>query len=417
MATKYAYLIKVEPGQNNNKFYEMKENGDGTFTAEYGRIESTPQIRKYPMSDWDKKLNKKLSSKKGYTDHTHLRSITEVVQTKNSKGQQIIDKDKDVSDIILKLQQFAQAQTAQVYNVKAAAVTQAQIDEAQKHLDELSYSFKHYYGKNFDINKFNKVLVQFFMVIPRKMKNVADHLITKSTTKDEIESLIDDEQSNLDSMASQVVQNKVQDDSDTDGDGTPDGTLTQSLGLKMALVTDKKIIEQVRKEAQVHGQRVNKVYQVINEETQEAFDKHMAKTSNKNTRLLWHGSRNQNWYWIIQQGLKIRPSGAIITGAMWGNGCYFADICNKSWGYTDVGKWSANGKRHEKVYMALYEVHVGKQYEKTRHDSSCYDLHNTYNKYGCDSVWAKAGAGIVMDEFIIYKPEQCTIKYLVEFNV
>ena len=60
--------IRLENTQNNsNKFYEMKETGNGDFIASWGRIGNSiyPQQKSYPMSDWDTTLNKKL--KKGYS--------------------------------------------------------------------------------------------------------------------------------------------------------------------------------------------------------------------------------------------------------------------------------------------------------------------------------------------------------------
>ncbi len=59
--------IRLENTQNNsNKFYEMKETGNGDFIASWGRIGNSiyPQQKSYSMSDWDDILNKKIS--KGY---------------------------------------------------------------------------------------------------------------------------------------------------------------------------------------------------------------------------------------------------------------------------------------------------------------------------------------------------------------
>ena len=60
--------IRLENTQNNsNKFYEMKETGNGDFIASWGRIGNSiyPQQKSYSMSEWDNILNKKL--KKGYS--------------------------------------------------------------------------------------------------------------------------------------------------------------------------------------------------------------------------------------------------------------------------------------------------------------------------------------------------------------
>ena len=52
------------------------------------------------------------------------------------------------------------------------------------------------------------------------------------------------------------------------------------------------------------------------------------------------------------------------------------------------------------------------------HDSSCYNLsYDKLNKKGFDSVFAHAGRSLKNDELIIYKKEQCTVKYIVEIGV
>src|SRR6185312_448143 len=176
---------------------------DGTFTATYGREGATkPAVETYPMSKWESKLKEKLSSRKGYTDQTENRAeIVESVTKKTSNGASVISNDKHVSDLISTLQAYAKQQTATTYKVEAKSVTQKQIDNAQTHIDNLSHAFKNHFKKGWNINMFNTELTRLYMVIPRKMKNVKDHLITDQTTAKEIEALIEAEQSNIDSMA------------------------------------------------------------------------------------------------------------------------------------------------------------------------------------------------------------------------
>lgn len=45
---------------NNNKYYNLFEQNDGTFKVEYGRVDSTTQHASYPMSQWDTKYREKL---------------------------------------------------------------------------------------------------------------------------------------------------------------------------------------------------------------------------------------------------------------------------------------------------------------------------------------------------------------------
>ena len=72
MSTK---LICVTPN-NNNKFYNMTDLGNGQFKVEYGRVGAAATTLTYPISDWNKKYNEKI--KKGYVD------ITESLEQKHT---------------------------------------------------------------------------------------------------------------------------------------------------------------------------------------------------------------------------------------------------------------------------------------------------------------------------------------------
>ncbi len=65
-----AVRLVMVTSDNNNKVYEMAENGDGTFTARFGRIGARLQERVYPASRWDTTYRAK--TRKGYTDITAL---------------------------------------------------------------------------------------------------------------------------------------------------------------------------------------------------------------------------------------------------------------------------------------------------------------------------------------------------------
>jgi poly [ADP-ribose] polymerase len=39
--------------QNNNKYYDMVDNGDGTLTVTYGRVDVTAINKTYPSYKWD----------------------------------------------------------------------------------------------------------------------------------------------------------------------------------------------------------------------------------------------------------------------------------------------------------------------------------------------------------------------------
>ena len=415
----YIYLHKVDGDANNNKFYEMKNMGDGTFISTYGREGAEkPQKKSYPMSDWDSVYSEKTGSRKGYTDVTQFKSEQKVIpnpSATNSKSQ-VISADPKVVSLITALQKHANVATAASYKVEAKQVTQAQIDEAQKQVDLLANSVKKYFGTpQWDTDKFNKALTYLMIIIPRKMKHVADHLVSKTITRNELDKLIDNEQALLDSMAGQVIQNTATDATTTTSSIAAQQTLLEQLGLEIRPATPAEFAE-AKANARDHGHKIANVFKVVNKTTQQVFNNDLAKSANKKTMTLWHGSRRQNWFFIINQGLKIRPSGAIHTGSMFGDGIYFASEDDKSMGYTEGGRWTyGSSKGSESVFMALYDVRVGKQYE-THHSDSSLCFSKVQRNGNCDSTWGKKGPSLHRHEYIIYRSEQSTIKYLVEFK-
>ena len=56
------YLVMVTASANNNKYYKQIPHGD-SWTAEYGRVGSSPQRREYSMSQWESKYKEKHTPK------------------------------------------------------------------------------------------------------------------------------------------------------------------------------------------------------------------------------------------------------------------------------------------------------------------------------------------------------------------
>jgi len=225
-------------------------------------------------------------------------------------------------------------------------------------------------------------------------------------------------------MAGQVKLIKQQRESakdakcgDKHGAKTKDITILEQMGLTAEVETDKDSLELVNKLMGNNAHQVKRILKVINKKTQRVFDANLKKAKNKKRRLYWHGSRNENWFNIIQTGLMIRPSGAIHTGSMFGDGIYFADKAQKSIGYSSLRGSYWTGGSSNKGYLALFDVHLGNQKEILHHNSSCYSLSKkVLGKDGYDSVFAKGGADLRNNEFIVYDGAQCTIAYLVELG-
>lgn len=411
--SRFAYLIMVngEENRNNNKFYKMTEQSDGTIAVEYGRVDATKQTTSYPISKWDSLIKSKV--KKGYKDITDLVAVEEVIE-KTADGKEkvnYISDDNEVRKLIEQLQSWAKATIQQNYKVSTSKVTQKMVDTAQDLIDKLTKQYK----DNEDYKILNKTILEIYTTIPRRMSDVKSYLL-KSNDKKEIESLIDNEQKLLDTMTGQVLANKaVQEDEQKEEVTNKPNSLLEQLGLEIKYVEDKDVLYKISKMMGDSSHLMGKVYEVTNIKTEERYIKTFYADKNSKEDLLWHGSRNQNWFNILQTGLLIRPSGAIYTGSMFSDGLYFANKARKSIGYTSLsGSYWASGN-NSKSLLAIFKVNVGNQKHIYKHDSSCYNI-TEKNLLPYNSVYAHGGADLRNDEFIVYNPNRCTIKYLVEIR-
>lgn len=394
----------VTASANNNKYYNMTPHGD-TWTAEYGRVGSSAQKREYPINQWDKKYNEKI--KKGYVDQTNL--IQDLIRVKKKKTSSSTYKEienKVIAEIVERLQQMARKAISDNYTISSNKVTQAMVDEAQGILTKL-LSIN-------DKNQFNDTLLNLFTVIPRKMKNVSQYL---AKSQDDYPNIIQTEQDLLDVMKGQVVQKYVE---NTVVHAVEENKMTilETMGLEFE-ECDKEDIKKIKNALGSCANKFYKAWRVKNIRTQDRFE-NFADTENiRNTKLLWHGSRNENWWSIINSGLVLKPTNAVITGKMFGYGIYYAPKAQKSLGYTSLhGSYWANGNS-KSAFMALMEVAYGKPYDVYSFDRRYYDFNYERLQKACpgaNCLHAHAGSMLRNDEIIIYKEEQCTIRYLVELK-
>jgi poly [ADP-ribose] polymerase len=133
-----------------------------------------------------------------------------------------------------------------------------------------------------------------------------------------------------------------------------------------------------------------------------------------NQRLLFHGSRIQNWVGILSRGIllpKIVVSlGVDRTDAGWlGNGIYFGDAACTSAFYTTPGKKKTR-------FMAVARVALGKMKD---YNKITYGL--TAPPKGFDSCHGVRCTGKVDsefddDEYVVYTTAQQRMEYLVEMT-
>lgn len=404
------YLVMVTASANNNKFYKQIPNGDGTWTAEYGRVGSSAQKRTYSMSQWDKKYKEKIA--KGYVDQSNLvEDLIEIVKPKNQNPEYKEIENKAIAEIVNRLQEMAKKTISENYNISSNKVTKAMVDSAQTILIELMDIS--------EIDDFNNKLLILFSTIPRKMSSVSDYL---ARSKEDFSRIIKTEQDLLDVMKGQVVQ-KLKDDEVVESSETQPMTILEALGLEFEECDDLDIIK-IKSALGSCEDKFYRAWRVKNLKTQDRFDKFCEEESISNKKLLWHGSRNENWWSIINTGLVLRPTNAVITGKLYGLGCYFAPKAQKSLGYTSLsGSYWARGNSSS-AFMALMDVAYGTPYDvydfNSKYHSMTYELLQTFQK-GANCLHAHAGASmgysaLKNDEIVVYKEDQMTIKYLVELR-
>ena len=393
MQNRYVKLIMVDEN-NRNKYYEMTWDGGSNFTVKYGRVESTTQTATYPYSKWSSKYNEKI--RKGYKDVTDFVSV-KVEEKKQEKETFAAIKDRLVNEFLNLMKSYTDKLVKATYSVKAEAVSQKQVDEAQKLIDEINAMDAKL------VSSINQKLTELYMVIPRYMGHVRDYLLPNI----KLDKHMQQEQDNLDAMAAQVSMIKPKTKKELTAEKKKAQTLLDKLGI-----TNMKECSGVPKEVeylikQNHGRKVNAIFELEKPAEDAIFENWMKKQKNKSTRILIHGTRCTSVIPILEIGLKIRPTGNFqFSGKAYGDGNYFSEHMQKSLGYT--------GYDADKVIL-VYEVHTGNPftYDGWFRGNSFPLNYKELSSRGYDSTYVKAGHGLMNSEIIAYKEEQCRIRFII----
>lgn len=375
------FLILVDPdnkGTQSNKYYNMTKDGD-CFTVEYGRVGQNPTRRNYPLRKWESVYRSKI--RKGYEDVTHLKieSVSVVEDSSN----------EDFNKFYKHFKQYAGDFVSKTYVVNSC--TEQQIAEAQKLINFLS-------RKRISQTEFNKVLVQLYKVIPRKMGNVRDNLIDD---RGEMGSFISREQDALDAMDSSNISNAT----------NPFKTL--NIGFK-EIPTPPSLQKQINKTNSTRY-KIHKVFEIEDLNRKDVFESWVRRQTNKNTEFLFHGTRNPNIFSILKSGLLVRPSNAVsFAGSAYGDGIYHSAHVTKSMGYT--------GNNSDKIFF-VQEVHMGNPYQYDGWYMQGKDIdrsemnYDDLSKKGFDSLYVAANDNRLQNsEYIVYRNEQTITRYLIWFK-
>jgi predicted DNA-binding WGR domain protein len=117
MSLKRIYLENITNG--HYKFYEMIDNGDGSFIAKYGKINTAGSSEVYPENMWSKKLSEKLN--KGYV----------IVEEVNFKKSDVNATQNDINTMLAKLKVLSRT-IEEVLDVKYNKTLDTQLKTVEK---------------------------------------------------------------------------------------------------------------------------------------------------------------------------------------------------------------------------------------------------------------------------------------------
>ena len=407
MEKRPVHLVMITTN-NNNKFYDMTPRGD-LIEISYGRIGATCTKITKPIGDWDKIYNSKI--KKGYIDKSELIDYKEEKKPEDPEYEPLSDPaiQKLVDFLIGKAKETIQRN----YKVSDSQISEQMIVEAQALITQLL-------SKTKALSAFNQLLLELFMVIPRKMSNVNAYLATSLSN---IPDIIQREQDLLDVVKTQV-QLKLEQEKrliPTEGVQKKSITILDEMGIAIEQTTETDV-KQIKEELSFLAPRYKNSWKIRLFQQEEKFQKFCQEYSLKpsDLKLLWHGTRTENIWSILKTSYMIRPTNAVISGHMFGYGIYSATNPDKSLKYTSIANsYWAHGS-DASGFMLLNQVAYGKPYDVYSFNTAYYDLDwNRLRKEHpkCISLHAHKDKRMLRnDEIVVYREDQINPIYLVELE-
>lgn len=432
-----------EPEDNSNKFYiaEVHKGSHGDFRLyiNYGRVgrDGVENAQKFDTltsvkSAFDKKVASKV--KKGYTK-VDLATFTRG----SSQGQSQVNIDSvgvNVKDIRLnssKLDKKVQELITHIYAEANQAVSVSMtgnikadvkaplgnlgiggIKKARFLLDDISY-----YAKEGDISKVRDLSIIYYRNVPRKMpSDIRDErtwiLNTPDRIRKEFETLdlYEDTLRLLPAMGTSDIDAKY-----------------DALACDIKVVDDETLAYIIKKIDESYAPNHNFKAKVVN-----AFEVNQKNAprfddSCGNVRRLFHGTRSANLVGILSSHLKLPTSlkGVHITGAMFGNGIYFASESTKSLNYS-MGTFGGQRNKYPTVFLFICDVALGnvkKEFSATPYNKAPNGYHSVMgvggrtlqNMIKRGEVPSTSRTSLINNEFIIYNQSRQRIKYVVEVEI
>lgn len=405
------FVGETATGRGNNQQYVMENLHDSTFRGTESRVGITigrhrPRSFINPMEKWDEIFQSKVS--RGYMV-TKTKKMEQKVIEKNTSsinGNEYAPiADASVNKVVTLLLECTTAVLSQNYRIKIDDISDEMIAFGQSILKELSSGYS-----KMSVAEFNNKLKTLYAAIPRRIDNLSKVLAKR---KLDFNDIIADEQELFD-----VMVNRVRNAHDLDNCSVRP-TVLEAFHLDWRDVTEEeqdKVLSMLKGNASQYV----KAWRIRNRRTEERFDRFCQQeqlSEGHGIDHLFHGSRTENFWSIVTNGLLINPDcGVQRTGSMFGNGTYFAPLAQKSLGYTDGGYWA--GGNTDVRFLAIYRVATGKHHDIYQGCDTSHTKNVFQKKYpGAHCAWAHGrgtgGTTLFNDEVVVYDEAQSTIEYLI----
>lgn len=410
---------------NNNKFWRIFMYEDFSCRVEFGRVGDSGQSKDHPHSSehsakafFDKKCKEKLG--KGYKKIEILSNaspaktiapngdLTEVakkqISTTSSEVQKLIEYFSKVNiHTILESTTMKYNVDSGLFSTPIGIVTKDTVDKAR---DVLNLMLPYVKANNLKSPDYIKNLEDYLMLIP---KNIGRRFNPESIFS--CESDLTAQSAILDSLEASIQSVLSTPVVDSDEEVVEEKKI---FNVKVEILDDDKEFKRIndfflstKLNSHVSSRyKLKKVYKIEIEHMHRAYNERGSKLGN--VMELWHGTKASNILSILKGGLVMpNPRSSHFTGSMFGLGAYFSDQSSKSLNYS-CGYW--DNKRDNNPFMFIADVAMGKAFTPSGPRS---DL----PLKGYDSTFAVGGkSGVQNNEMIVYKLEQCNLKYLCEFE-
>ena len=401
---KKVYLTCIHPESNNYKAYILRPTSSGIY-ADYGSIDDVSngnyRTVKTPYESYLYWIRYYEKLSKGYKDRSEIffdtTPVTELKKdvAEKTEGKAVSVK-KDNADLYRLLTGYAKHMVQDTLAVPQS-VTVRQVKECRKLWNKL--------GGYKTVEGFNNCLAELVSLSPRKRNPLQDQVsrFFANTAKD-FARIIDFEENLI--LAMEGAIGTVSD--------TSERIKGVFNGIEIFAANEKQTAEVMRiLGASDLKNKVKRIWRVKPLAQEKRFADYCKRNGIKTVKRFWHGSRNENWASIVQNGLLLNPN-AVITGKMFGQGIYFAPSPNKSFGYTSYNgsRW-ANG-RQTRGFMGIYATAYGKPCMIHSWGS---DSERKMKAENANCVHATpANTGLMNDEVVFYSEEAIVMNYLVEFG-